>query len=66
MDRNEAFAIPVALIKKYLSDFNVTEKSDRHYWHISLTTLDSGGLALNLPRIETKVDLAPYAFSLTT
>ena len=61
MDRNEAYALPVAFIEQNLEVMNTTEKGDKKYWHVALT-LDKGSLALNFSSIGKKIDLAPYSF----
>ena len=63
MDRNRAYAVPYAKLDLHKKDLNVTDRGDRSYWHIALTTLDGGELALNVSRIGLKVPLQPFAFS---
>ncbi|MGD0076348.1 MAG: hypothetical protein ABSD31_18735, partial [Candidatus Binataceae bacterium] len=62
MDRNEAYALPIAFIEQNLEAMNTTEKGDKKYWHVALT-IDKGSLALNLSSIGKKIDLAPYLFN---
>ena len=63
MDREEAYGLPLAFIESNLAALNTTQKGDKKYWHLALTT-DNGALALNLSSIGKKIDLAPYAFKL--
>lgn len=63
MDRDEAFAVPYSVIAQNKQNLNVTDRGDKSYWHIALTTLDDGHLAMNLSRIGTKLSLQSYAFS---
>jgi hypothetical protein len=62
MDRNEAYALPLAFIEQILEAMNTTEKGDKKYWHVALTMDISGSVALNLSSIGKKIDLAPYSF----
>jgi hypothetical protein len=64
MDRTEAYALPVALLRKHLDDLNTTEKEDHRYWHIQFAFDDQGRLALNLTKVRKKLDLTPYAFEI--
>ena len=63
MDRNEAYALPLAFIEENLDALNTTEKGGKKYWHVALT-MDKGSLALNLSSIGKKIDLARYAVKL--
>ena len=65
MDRNEAYALPYSLVDKHKQNLNMTDRGGKSYWHISLTTLEDGSLALNLSRIGVKVALKPFAFEWT-
>jgi hypothetical protein len=50
--------------------FPVTEQavraaqSTRSYWHVPITTLDNGKLAINTSKVGTKVALEPYRYAL--
>jgi hypothetical protein len=63
MDRAEAYALPYSWINANKKNLNMTEKGDRSYWHVSLTTMEDGSLAVNLSRIGSKASLKPFAFS---
>jgi hypothetical protein len=63
MDRNEAYALPYSFISGNKKNLNVTDKGDRSYWHVALTTLEDGSLAVNLSRVGTKAPLKPFAFA---
>jgi hypothetical protein len=63
MDRNEAYAVPYPWLVENKDNLNVTERGDRSYWHIALTTLPDGGLAVNVSRKGIKVPLKPFAFA---
>jgi hypothetical protein len=60
MDRDDAFAIPYSWIEENKKNLNVTDRGERSYWHIALTTLESGKLAINLSKIGTKVPIEPW------
>ena len=62
MDRDDAFAIPHAWIEQNKKNLNVTERGDRSYWHVPVTTLETGKLAINMSKIQTKAPLEPYRF----
>lgn len=64
MDRDEAFAIPYAWIKSNLKNLNTTDRGDKSYWHVPITTLDSGDLAINMSRIGKKASLTPYRYEI--
>ena len=64
MDRDEAFAIPYEWMKKNLKNLNMTDRGDKSYWHVPVTTTDGGGLAINTSKIGVKTALSPYRFSL--
>jgi hypothetical protein len=52
MDLDSAFAIPRSWFAKNLDNLNTTERPDgQHYWHLALTTLPDGTLALNVSRV---------------
>src|SRR5664279_1958345 len=63
MDRDEAYAVPYSVIAQNKKNLNMTERGDRSYWHVALTTLDDGSLAINLSRIGIKVPLQASAFN---
>jgi hypothetical protein len=62
MDRDEAFAIPFSWFKSNKAGLNKTESGDRSYWHIAITTLEDGELAINTSKIGLKTPLAPFRF----
>jgi hypothetical protein len=64
MDRNEAFAVPYSWLVANKRNLNMTENGDRSYWHIPVTTLDNGSLAINTSKIGSKTPLGPYRFAL--
>jgi len=64
MDRNEAFAVPYSWLAANKKNLNMTENGDRSYWHVPVTTLDNGGLAINTSKVGSKTPLGPYIFSL--
>jgi hypothetical protein len=64
MDRNEAYAVPYSWMRDNKQNLNMTDNGERSYWHIALTTLENGGLAINTSRIGTKTALEPFRFSL--
>jgi hypothetical protein len=64
MDRDEAFAIPYSWITKNKNNLNMTDRGERSYWHLSITTLDDGALAINMSKIGSKAALQPYRYLL--
>lgn len=62
MDRDEAYAVPHSALEKHKKNLSKTDRGDKSYWHVVLTTLEDGSLAINLSRIGTKVSLKPFAF----
>jgi hypothetical protein len=62
MDRNEAYAVPYSVVDENKKNLNMTDRGDRSYWHVALTTLEDGSLAINLSRIGMKLSLKPFAF----
>lgn len=65
MDRDDAFAIPYSWLAANKKNLNMTENGERSYWHIAMTTLGGGDLAINVSKIGDKVALKPYRFALT-
>lgn len=64
MDRDEAFAVPYSWMQKNKSNLSVTDRGDRSYWHVPITTFDRGKLAINISKTSTKAPLEPYGFEL--
>jgi hypothetical protein len=64
MDRDEAFAVPYSWIVSNKKNLNMTDKGERSYWHVALTSLGSDALALNVSKIGAKTALKPYRFAL--
>jgi hypothetical protein len=63
MDRDEAFAVPYSWLEKNKKNLNVTDRGERSYWHIPVTTLEGGNLAINTSRVGKKAPLQPYRYS---
>jgi hypothetical protein len=60
-----AFAVPQRWLAENKQNLNMTEKPDgRSYWHIPLTTLSDGSLAINLSKVGKKYSLEPHRFAL--
>lgn len=64
MDRDEAFAVPYSWIAANKKNLNMTDRGDRSYWHVPITTLENGSLAINTSKIGSKTALKPYRFAL--
>ena len=64
MDRDEAFAVPYSWLEKNKANLSVTERGERSYWHVALTTLQDGSLGINTSKIGKKTSLVPYGFSM--
>ncbi len=63
MDTDIGFAIPFSWMAQNKGNLNMTERVDKSYWHVALTTLEDGKLALNLSRKGKKIPLSSWAFS---
>ena len=61
MDRDEAFAVPYSWIQKNKNTLNITDKGDRSYWHIPITALENGDLAINGVESRTQNTLEAMA-----
>jgi len=66
MDRDEAFAVPYSWVEKNKKNLNVTDRGERSYWHVPITTLENGNLAINASRVGAKTALEPYRYALRT
>jgi len=64
MDRNDAFAVPHSWFVANKKNLNMTEIGDRSYWHVPVTTLENGRLAINTSKVGSKTPLDPYRFEL--
>jgi hypothetical protein len=64
MDREEAFAVPYSWIVQNKGNLSVTDRGERSYWQIPVTTFEGGKLAINLSKIGMKTPLEPYKFLL--
>ncbi|MEP7364040.1 MAG: hypothetical protein ABI972_12355 [Acidobacteriota bacterium] len=65
MDLDVAFAIPYAWFAENTQNLNSSERNGSlAYWHVPLTTMDDGSLAINLSKVGRKVSLAPFQFPL--
>lgn len=64
MDRDEAYAVPYAWILANKQNLNMTDNGERSYWHVAVTTLENGKLAINTSKVGVKTPLEPYRFSL--
>ena len=63
MDREEAFAIPHAMLKDLLPKLNQTRKDNgRDYWHIALTNNGRGEVSINLSKVGEKFPISRYIF----
>jgi hypothetical protein len=63
MDRSEGFAVPYSWILANKQNLNMTDNAERSYWHVALTTMNDGKLAINTSKIGIKSPLEPYRFS---
>jgi hypothetical protein len=64
MDRDEAFAVPFSWLHQNKKNLNMTDRGERSYWHIPVTTLENGRLAINMSKVGAKAALNPYRFAL--
>jgi hypothetical protein len=65
MDRNEAFAVPLDVMRSWLAALNTSEKEDgTYYWHIHLNESENGEVSITLPKRKSILSLKPYAIKL--
>jgi hypothetical protein len=65
MDRNDAFALPLSVVRGSLKALNITEREDgKHYWHLHLAEKADGAIELLLPKIKSSLPLSPYLLTL--
>ena len=62
MDRDEAYAVPYSWLRENKKNLNMTDRGDKSYWHVALTTVDGSKLAINISKISEKAPLEPYRF----
>ena len=62
MDRDEAFAIPYSWLRDNLATLNQTDRGERSYWHIPVTILPGGELAINASKVSLKTQLTKWCF----
>jgi hypothetical protein len=62
MDLDHAFAVPYSWVAANKKNLNVTDRGEKSYWHVALTTVENGALAINVSRIGQKLLLAPFSF----
>jgi hypothetical protein len=65
MDRDEAFAVPYTWLLANKQNLNRTDSGDRSYWHVALTTMDDGKLAINTSKVGVKTPLEQFRFPFT-
>jgi hypothetical protein len=66
MDRDEAYAVPYSWLRENKKNLNMTSRGEKSYWHVALTTVEGGKLAINVSKISGKAALEPYRFKLAT
>lgn len=66
MDRDEAYAVPYSWISANKQNLNMTDRGERSYWHVPVTTLDGGDLAINMSKVGNKAALKAFRFLLGT
>lgn len=64
MDRDEAFAVPYSWIENNKKNMNMTDRGDRSCWHVPVTTLETGKLAINTSKVGIKAALEAYRYAL--
>jgi len=64
MDRDVAYAIPHGVFSQLLPKLNKTNRPDRYYWHIAVTTLDDNSLAINISSVGERLPLLEYEYPL--
>lgn len=63
VDRTEAFAIPIEVMRSFLPSLNQTIRPDGAYWHVKLAEND-GELVLFASKTGERFDLKPYRIEL--
>ncbi|MBL8536052.1 MAG: hypothetical protein JNM59_01470 [Hyphomonadaceae bacterium] len=63
MDLDRAFVIPLATLQTFLPKLNQTTREDKTYWHLVITTLEGGELALYSSRTGENIPLSPFAMA---
>lgn len=67
MDRDEAFAIPLPVMRSLLDALHTTERPDgTRYWHLYLDEAADDGIELRLPRRRSALALSQYRLPLPT
>jgi hypothetical protein len=64
MDRSQAFAIPLDVIRSILPDLHQTVRNGGAYWHIHLVGQE-GKLAVHQPLAGVSLPLAPFSFPIS-
>lgn len=64
IDRNEAFAIPVDIIQRYLDQLNTTTTDKSTYWHIHLSQVGDD-IELVIPNRDY-ISLSPFAVTINS
>lgn len=62
MDRDEAYAVPYSWLLENKKNLNKTDRGEKSYWHLALTTAEGGRLAINVSKVGGKTPLEPYRF----
>jgi len=65
MDLDVAFAVPWDAFHPILDSLSTTQKDEDFYWHIHLTELAPGEMAILIPKRDTGLSLRQYALPLT-
>ena len=63
MDLDRAFVIPLATLQSFLPKLNQTARDGNAYWHVVITTLEGGELALYSSRTGESIALTPFAMA---
>jgi hypothetical protein len=64
MDREEAFAVPYSWLQQNKKNLNMTDRGEGSYWHLPVTTLENGSLAINLSKVTTKIPLEQFGYAM--
>jgi hypothetical protein len=64
---DNAFALPLDVMRNVLSALNTTESADGgRYWHVHLNETPAGEIALLLPKQKATLPVSRYALALAT
>jgi hypothetical protein len=65
MDRDVAYALPLDFMRSLVVDLDMTDRGNNdRYWHVHLTELPNGEVAILRPKVKSSLPLSAYALEL--